>query len=64
MLTLDLFKEDLGPRGCPGVKLQDVHEAYQLILKTIRGRKTVEDWKSGKENGNQKKKKTSIKLVK
>ena len=49
---------ELGPRGCPGVKLQDVHEAYQLVLKTIRGRKTLDDWNSEREN--RKKKKTPI----
>ena len=55
------FLDELGSSGCPGVELQDVHEAYQLILKIIKARKGVEPWKPEKvkENGKKKLKKKS-----
>ena len=27
-----------GEKGCPGVEMQDIHEAYQLLLKIVKAR--------------------------
>ena len=28
----------MGEKGCPGVELTDIHEAYQLLLKIVKAR--------------------------
>ena len=48
----------MGTAACPGVELQDVHEAYQILLKVVRSRKTPETWSKGKQEETKKKKKS------